>query len=121
MSFALTALGDLRVADGASLCIAYQCLKYKTHSSIILNRFETLNGRLLTLMAAPTPVAAAPAPAEEQQAEEGDVSMADVSMTVAREGTPAPETPGGGAKKGGNAPGGGTGGGVSKKKKKGKR
>lgn len=30
-----------------------QCLKYKTYSSIILNRFEALNLRLLTSMASP--------------------------------------------------------------------
>ncbi|KAJ9095629.1 hypothetical protein QFC21_005500 [Naganishia friedmannii] len=30
-----------------------KCLKYKTYSSIILNRFESLNLRLLTSMASP--------------------------------------------------------------------
>ncbi len=32
-----------------------QCLKYKTHSSIILNRFESLTLNLLTSMSNPTP------------------------------------------------------------------
>lgn len=92
-----------------------QCLKYKTHSSIILNRFEALNMRLLTLMAAPTPGA----PALDGQ-DEGDVSMVDVSLAVGeREETPAPETPSAAASKKSAAASGG--GGVSKKKKKGKR
>lgn len=79
-----------------------QCLKYKTYSSIILNRFEALNLRLLTSMASPraraVPVATPiPAAGAEEVA-----PMASEQKT-------------------GVDPAAGTGKGASKKKKKGKK
>lgn len=92
-----------------------QCIKFKTHSSIVLNRFENLNHRLLTLMASPT---ARPSPPTLGSAH--DVDLADVSMSVDRQGTPGP----GGEHNTISArqSAGGAGGGVGKKKKgKGKK
>ncbi|WVF65497.1 hypothetical protein IAT40_000225 [Kwoniella sp. CBS 6097] len=109
-----------------------KCIKYKSHSSIILNRFESLNLRLLTQMSnskrrpqtqsqpssAPVPVLVA-----------GGIGSGvgtPVVETPERGGTPAlgkesaqgqgqGQTPAQGAKTGGGGGGGG------KKKKKGKR
>ncbi|KAJ9115215.1 hypothetical protein QFC20_001082 [Naganishia adeliensis] len=79
-----------------------KCLKYKTYSSIILNRFEALNLRLLTSMASPraraVPVAT-PTPAAGAE---------EVALVTSEQKT-------------GVDPAAGTGKGASKKKKKGKK
>lgn len=84
-----------------------QCLKYKTYSSIILNRFESLNLRLLTSMASPR-VRAVPTIAP---------SAVAVPIEGKLEGSSVPETTVGAAA----TTGGATGKSASKKKKKGKK
>jgi signal recognition particle subunit SRP9 len=73
-----------------------QCLKYKTYSSIILNRFEALNLRLLTSMASPRARKAVPV-----------AETKEVEMVAKEESAGKTEE--------------GTGKGASKKKKKGKK
>ncbi|WOO81458.1 Signal recognition particle protein [Vanrija pseudolonga] len=96
-----------------------KCIKYKTFSAIILNRFESLNLRLLSSITnarrrAPLVVGSGSAGAGTPTAERDDPLKAGAagsgSNTPQRKGTPA-ATAGGGA----------TGGGAGKKKKKGKR
>ncbi|WWD21299.1 hypothetical protein CI109_105783 [Kwoniella shandongensis] len=94
-----------------------KCIKYKTFSSIILNRFESLNLRLLTKMSNRTRIAPPPTTTAAQ-------SLA--IDTPERGGTPAPEegagSGAGAAVTGTGTPAGKTGGGAGgKKKKKGKR
>jgi len=117
------------------LMTATQCIKYKTFSSIILNRFESLNIRLLNRIAnirprarpalpESTPAGGAVGGVDEEEAMNG---MPGRGGTPARGGTPVPTAKGGAAA----GPGGTTGGGVSgaggsaggggKKKKQGKR
>lgn len=91
-----------------------QCIKYKTFSAIILNRFESLNLRLLSSITnarrrAPVVVGSGSAGAGTPTAERDDPLKAAAgsgSNTPQRKGTPA-ATPGAG--------------GAGKKKKKGKR
>ncbi|KAJ9114627.1 hypothetical protein QFC22_005500 [Naganishia vaughanmartiniae] len=84
-----------------------KCLKYKTYSSIILNRFESLNLRLLTSMASLRARAASTiAPAAASAPMEGKVEGSSVAE---------PTTTGAAVTAGA------TGKSASKKKKKGKK
>ncbi|WVW79386.1 hypothetical protein I302_101355 [Kwoniella bestiolae CBS 10118] len=91
-----------------------KCIKYKSHSSIILNRFESLNLRLLTQMSNTRPKRPIPTLSG------GSGLGTPAAETPERGGTPAPEesvvndkSQGGQNTK--------TGGGGGKKKKKGKK
>ncbi|KAI9636949.1 signal recognition particle, SRP9/SRP14 subunit [Dioszegia hungarica] len=110
------------------------CIMYKTFSSIILNRFETLNLRLLSQIAnLPRPSISAVAstsllapPAEN--AGRAGTPMMDEAEGRERAGTPAVEAAAAGKGAGGAGAGGATGSGTGsgggaggKKKKKGKR
>lgn len=108
-----------------------QCVMYKTFSSIILNRFETLNLRLLSQMAnlprQTIPSSSLLPPAGVGQGRAGTPMEVD-DERERRAGTPAIDTPAGGkggavaGNAGGGAQGGGTPGGTGgKKKKKGKK
>lgn len=86
---------------------------YKTHSAIILNRFETLNNRLLSTIAnarrrapASVPLLGSGSAGAGTPALEGDDPMAGSGAASPAPGTPKPAAAGGGGKK---------------KKKKGKR
>ncbi|KAK8844045.1 hypothetical protein IAR55_006839 [Kwoniella newhampshirensis] len=100
-----------------------KCIKYKTFSSIILNRFESLNLRLLTKMSNRT--VRIPPPARHQQ----NSSTLPIVDTPERGGTPAPmgadgeqaSTAAATIPQNGGTPAGKSGGGGGKKKKKGKR
>ena len=97
-----------------------QCIMYKTFSSIILNRFETLNLRLLSQIANIRPQAREGVRARSQAVDEEEAingaRALDRGGTSIREGTPVPPGKGG---LGGGTPGGTPG--TGKKKKKGKR
>ncbi|KAI0035526.1 signal recognition particle, SRP9/SRP14 subunit [Vararia minispora EC-137] len=79
------------------------CLKFKTHSSIFLNRFETLNRTLIQKMTN----AHARLPTPESRASTPQINPAS---STPRSSTPAPSAP----------PAASTGGGTKKKKKKNK-
>ena len=74
-SLSLSLTGELLPHVTLQCSVRKQCLKYKTYSSIILNRFEALNLRLLTSMASPraravpTPTAAASAGVDTAESE----------------------------------------------------
>ena len=115
-----------------------QCIMYKTFSSIILNRFESLNLRLLNHIANIKPRSQIRLGSREGEGEDEEEALNSGLVagpgdrggtplraeTPAREGTPLPGAgkSGTGPRAGASTPGGGSGGtGGGKKKKKGKR
>jgi signal recognition particle subunit SRP9 len=101
-----------------------QCIKYKSFSSIILNRFESLNIRLLSQIANAMPRARlplggggdAPNKVDTLLEDEAEAMTVDVPAGAAASQLSTGTGAAGSGAKGPNTPGGG-----GKKKKKGKR
>jgi signal recognition particle subunit SRP9 len=82
-----------RCVDHIKFTVIKQCLKFKTHSSIFLGRFEALNRSLIQKMMNSRPV-----PATVEQVPPATLSTPKPQATSKLPGTPAVST-GGGVKK----------------------